>query len=441
MVETTIKALAYKVKWGIFHPGAESFYLNILENERKSVDELFAIQESLRQKIVLKAFQGSRFYRKHYGNEGFDIVDIGKNCWFEKLPVVTKADLRNHFDEFINPAERQFLKVSTTGGSTGEPTKTGYDGRIPEEIYSWRLQNRFGVHPWDDHAYVWRDTRKSRFAKLKNAAMWWPTRHLKLDATFITENAMGAFIVKFNKLKPSMLQGYVGAITQLAQYVLDNQLKVYSPRFVWTTSAPLPQAQRRLISEAFGAPVCDEYGSCELRWIASQCPEGKGLHVNIEHVHIEFVDECNMPVPTGEYGKTLVTNLEDTVFPLIRYENGDRGRWLSGQCSCGRALPVIDSVKGRESENFRLPSGKIINGEYLTTIFDENPALVKGFRVVQHKNLDITIEYEPSGDERQVLEIVDKFRTGINSEVVVTAKRVSAILSDRGKQRYVVREQ
>jgi hypothetical protein len=70
---------------------------------------------------------------------------------------------------------------------------------------------------------------------------------------------------------------------------------MWSPKVAWTTSAPLPSIQRQLIQTAFGAPVCDEYGSCELRWIASQCPVGKGLHVNVEHVHIEFVDENNMP--------------------------------------------------------------------------------------------------------------------------------------------------
>lgn len=50
--------------------------------------------------------------------------------------------------------------------------------------------------------------------------------------------------------------------------------------------------------------------------------------------------------------------------PLIRYENGDRGRRLKGQCPCGRTLPMIDSVKGRESGSFVLPSGKTINGEF-----------------------------------------------------------------------------
>lgn len=434
-----IKGLLYKFKWRRYHSAAFARSEELIRNERMSLDELMALQEEARQKIVRYALERTAFYRKFYGGAGFVANDIGKEGWFERLPVVTKKELREHFDEFVNPQLRQYLKVSTTGGSTGTPTKTGYDGRIPEEVYSWRLQSRFGVHPWDDHAYIWRDTRTSRLAKFKNAALWWPTRHLKLNASFITDEAIADFLKKYNRLKPALLQGYVGAVTQVAQYVVDHGLQMWSPKVVWTTSAPLRPSNRALIERAFGAKVCDEYGSCECRWIACQCPECKGLHVNVEHVHIEFVDDDNKSVPQGEYGRTLLTNLEDEVFPLIRYENNDRGRWLTDPCACGRTLPCIDSVKGREVESFILPSGKVINGEYLTTIFDSKPDAATNFRVTQHKDLSITVEYVSGGAEMPQ-SIEGGFKAAIGGEVSVDFKKVDSIQSDRGKMRYVVRE-
>ena len=434
------KELAFKFKFLTMRPNSLVSYRKIIGNEYKNKSLLQSQMECDRQAIVQTAYEHSAFYRRIYANVGFEPGDMGHDGWFEKLPIVTKDDLRNHFDEFINNGLRKHLRVSTTGGSTGTPTKTGYDGRIVEEIYSWRLQHWFGVYPWDDHAYVWRDTRSSRFSKIKNSMMWWPTRHLKMDATFITEDGMLNFIRKYNILKPAMLQGYVGAITQLAQFIVLNKLSVHRPKFVWTTSAPLPESQRRLIGQAFNAPVCDQYGSCEIRWIAAQCPECLGLHVNTEHVSIEFVNIDNKPVPKGEYGKALLTNLEDTVFPLIRYENGDRGRWLTEECPCGRVLPLIDSIKGRETESFVLPSGKTINGEFLTTIFDSAPEMVHGFRVVQHRDLSITIEYIPAKDERSVLAILNTFAEKIKGEVQVNLRKVSQIAHDRGKLRFVVRE-
>lgn len=439
------KSILYKLKWRLLRPQAFGAFARLMANERKSTAEIEAEQEAARQRIVRTALEVSPFYRAHYAKAGFKVEEIGTEGWFERLPIVTKQDLREHFEEFVNPKARQFLKVSTTGGSTGTPTKTGYDGRIPEETYSWRLQSRFGVHPWDDHAYVWRDRRPSRLARFKNALMWWPTKHLKLDASFMSEESIAVFLKKFNRLKPTMLQGYVGAVSQVAQYVLDHDLGVGSRekgvgsrlKVVWTTSAPLSKVQRALIEKAFGAPVCDEYGSCECRWLASQVPGHVGLKMNTEHAHIEYVDENNRAVPDGEYGRALITNLEDTVFPLIRYENGDRGRMLD--------YPFIDEVKGREVESFVLPSGKTINGEYLTTIFDATPDLVRGFKVTQHRDSSITVEYVPgeaienSGSWRME-EIKRKFERDIGNEVPVEFKPVEEIKHDRGKIRYVVRE-
>lgn len=362
--------------------------------------------------------------------------------WFERLPILTKDHLRQSFDDFTPATLKPFRKISTTGGSSGVPTKCGYDGRIAEEVYSWRLQSWYGVHPWDDHAYVWRDTRSTKMAKFKNALLWWPTKHLKLNASFITEEAIVDFLKHFNRVKPTLLQGYVGAVCQVAQYVLEHKLQLHVPKFVWVTSAPLSPVQRKLLEEAFHAPVCDQYGSCEVRWIAQQCPNGPGLHVNIDHVYLEFVDDNHQPVPRETYGKTLLTNLEDFVFPMIRYENGDRGRWLNQICPCGCTLPLIDSVKGRESESFVLPSGKTINGEYLTTIFDAYPDIVRGFRVIQHKDLSITVEYIPAQENigRILASIEENFRKQLNNEVSLAFVAKTEIPHDRGKLRFVIRE-
>lgn len=425
------RQFAYSFKWRLHHPTAFARFAEIMASLEKSPGQLAAEQEEARQRIVRHAMAHTAFYRERYAEAGFGMSDIGSPGWFERLPTVTKKDLRERFSDFIDRDQRQFLSVSTTGGSTGVPTKTGYDRRIPEEVYSWRLQACYGVHPWDDHAYVWRDTRRSRRAKFMNAAAWWPTRHLKLDATLLSEAAMDDFIGRFNSLRPRLLQGYVGAVSQLSEHVLETGKSIACPpKVAWTTSAPLSEVQRSLIEKAFGAPVCNEYGSCECRWIAFQVPGHEGLRVNTEHVHVEFLADRG-----GDglgYGRTLLTNLEDTVFPLIRYENGDRGRWLD--------YPYIDSVKGREVESFVLPSGKVINGEYLTTIFDESPDLVHGFRAVQHADLSITIEYVPAKDESGVLEVLRRFADKLKGEAVVDFRRVDRISHDRGKLRFVVRE-
>ena len=452
-----MKRLLYKLKWQLHHPAAFKKYHWLQANESVSLDELLARQEMARQRIVRMAMTKTAFYPKFYGAVGFEAGDIGAHGWFERLPLVTKKELREECDAFVNPEKKASLRWFTTGGSTGEPVKTGFDESLCEEVYNWRLLNRFGVHPWDNHAYLWRDLRPRRIAKLINAALWWPTRHLKCDVSSLDEAKIMSFLEDCRRIKPALIYGYVGALSQVARFVLDRfggfgedlgGLGVWRPKLVWSTSAPLSAVQRKMIETAFGAPVCDEYGSCECRWLACQCSECKGLHVNVEHVHLEFLGENGRPVEKGAYGQTVITNLEDEAFPLIRYKNNDRGRWLTEPCACGRTLPCIDSVKGRESENFVLPSGKVISGEYLTTIFDSCADSVRGFRVVQHRDGSMTVEYVPVRmkskievvGEQRMEEALSALRRLVGVEVPVDFKCVDEIPQDRGKLRFVVRE-
>ena len=126
-----IKKLIYFAKWRLMRPQALQKWSTL----NRAVDA-----EQARQKLVRYAMERTPFYKKFYEEAGFKIDDIGTPGWFEKLPILTKAHLRAHFEEMTVQELKQFRKISTTGGSTGEPTKTGYDGRAVEEVYSWRLQ-------------------------------------------------------------------------------------------------------------------------------------------------------------------------------------------------------------------------------------------------------------------------------------------------------------
>ena len=89
-----------------------------------------------------------------------------------------------------------------------------------------------------------------------------------------------------------------------------------------------------------------------------------------------------------------------------------------------------------------LPSGKTINGEYLTTIFDATPDVVYGFRVVQHKDLSITVECvaHDSQYRTSIEDIIKDFSVRLGGEVPVDCKFVDSIAHDRGKLRFVIQE-
>ena len=102
------------------------------------------------------------------------------------------------------------------------------------------------------------------------------------------------------------------------------------------------------------------YGTRELSTIGFGCDEVNNiLHLNSEHIYLEVLDEGGYPCLLGSYGKLTFSSLSNVSMPLIRYQPGDRGRFVGGACSCGVTLPRFELI-GRESEFITLPENKEI---------------------------------------------------------------------------------
>ena len=113
---------------------------------------------------------------------------------------------------------------------------------------------------------------------------------------------------------------------------------------------------RELSRQAFSAPAFSAYTSKEAHKIAHECPASRGFHVNSELLLVEILDDSGKPCGPGETGRVIVTPFLSTAQPLIRYEQGDLAAW-GGQCSCGRAHPVIARIDGRVRNQFRFLNG------------------------------------------------------------------------------------
>lgn len=432
------------LKYRLYKSEALKMYSFLERNQFMDADCLYEQSIRNRDKLVKFAFDNISYYQKKYTACGFEIGDQACENYFEKLPILTKTELRNSFDEIVNENLREFAGTSTTGGSTGVPTKVRYDRRIALEPYRWRMQSWWGIGPGDHGAYVWRMRRTDGLKNFINEALWWPTRKLCLDASLMDAAKITGFVRKFNAVRPSLLQGYVGAVYELALHIRAHSLKIHSPKAIWVTSSPVSNVQRSAMESVFGAPVYDQYGCCESAHIAAECSAHSGLHLNCELNMLEFTDEHNRAVADGEWGNVLITKLQDYVFPLIRYEVGDVGRFLGSPCPCGVKLPLIDNVKGRVTDIIRLPSGRIISGDHMTTIFDGSPDVVDAFQVIQHKDYAITVRCVPacvtSANLDKIRTVVSEFEKKIGSEVKVSLETVGSIAHDRGKVRFVINE-
>jgi len=439
------KSLVLWTKMTLARPRVLRNYLALKRNERLSADELAELNWKKRQRLLMFAYDQVPYYRSKFDKVGLNPQDIKFREQWESVPILEKTDLVKHRDEIkaknVNPKR---LVASTTGGSTGVPVVVYYDKRYPGEPLRWRMLSWWGVGPGENAAYSWRSFGWSKLERLRREILFWPTQRIYLDASLISKANIEAFIRKCQAVRPAMLQGYVGSVEALADYVIENASPFPTPKAVWVTASPISKTQRTKMQAAFHAPVYDQYGCGEIGQLAAQCAKSDHLHIFSDTACIEFIDNNGRAVEIGKQGQIALTDLENFVFPLIRYINGDEGSAVAGQCTCGVNLPLMAAVKGRSTDHLRLPDGGIVVGDFVTTIFDNDPHCVKAFQVFQKKdfNIDVRVVLNPlerDANER-VSRVVEKLREKTLGLVEVRAVHVTNIESDRGKTRYVISE-
>ena len=118
--------------------------------------------------------------------------------------------------------------------------------------------------------------------------------------------------------------------------------------------------QRELIAETLNCPVANGYGGRDSALIAHECPHG-GMHLLADAVILELLDSQGRPVPPGEPGEIVITDLYSHEVPFIRYATGDIASLSAERCPCGRPLPLLKSIEGRSNDSILAPDGRIIN--------------------------------------------------------------------------------
>lgn len=441
-----LRHLLWSTKQFLMHHSHFEYYRWLLKNETRSARELEVLVSRRRTELLAYAKQSVPFYR-----EALSFIDVdptrpvADEDWL-RIPILTRVDVIKNTDLLrAVDAREEWLGLSVTGGSTGTPVKVFHDKRFPVIALGWRMLRWWSISPSCNEANCWRSLphlNPSHKASLAER-LGLTKRRIFLDASNMNVQAMQEFINQMTRVKPALLQGYVGAIDALAGFVLARGLEAPSPQAVWLTASPSTLPQRQKIERAFGAPTYDQYGCSEVHYIAAECAERKGLHVFSDARYVEIVDDEGNPCLPGQAGNVLVTDLENRVFPLIRYANGDRASFLEERCRCGLPFPLMSGVRGRVSDNLKLKDSTVIAGEYLTTVFDSIPEAVSAFQVVQKRNGEIVFRVVSTSDiEHQVLEVINDFvQRVVKGRADVKVEFCEEIPHDRGKMRYVVREE
>ncbi len=320
-------------------------------------------------------------------------------------PAITRAAVDRFIGERVHIGER-FLDrylVWMSSGSTGEPgiyvqdagALAVYDALVSAQLAGpifagcdWQAVSAAGGRS----ALITADTDHfASIASWRRLAQGKPWLDMK---SFAVTQPLHDIVRELNAYQPAFVSSYPTVLALLADEQAAGRLTL-RPAALWSGGEGLSPSTRRHIERAFGCPLLNEYGASECLTIGHGCREG-WLHVNADWVILEPVDGDYRPTTVGELSHTvLLTNLANSVQPIIRYDLGDSVRAKIGACACGSPLPAVQ-VEGRSDDVLMLHTRDGVPVHLvplaLCTVI-EDAAQVHRFQVVQqtHANLALRL--------------------------------------------------
>lgn len=381
------------------------------------------------------------YYTRRFIEIGFNWQELQSHSDLSRLPILEKEHIREFQDELISTnVKRKKLRAATTGGTTGEPLTIYNDPSFPISVLSWRMLKIWGVDASDNSGYLYRAVPRGARKKLSDLALF-PTRRAYLAAAEMNRLQMERFYEELRRIQPKYLVGYVGAFDAFADFLNQTGRRIPSLKVIWTTAAPLPKLKRAYLREIYSCPIYTQYGSVETYTIGAESPEMNGLYIYSDVRHVEILNG-NQVVHDGTLGDVVVSDLTNYAFPLLRYRLGDQSRLLAPDPNANLPFPRMDYVKGRISDNIKLPDGTAIAGEFWTTIFDDYPNDIKSFQILQRKDYSIEVSYEPKSENyAQAVESVRKtLQKKIDNSVSLSFLERPINNNENGKTRFVKSE-
>lgn len=394
------------------------------------------------QRFLDHAARRVPYYRELFAQLGVHARDIRRVSDLGQLPLLDKAAIREAGDRLVAEGARNLMSFST-GGSSGEPLTflLGRE-RISHDVAAkWRATRWWGVDIGDPEAVVWGSPielgGQGRIKALRDRLL----RTRLYPAFSMSGTDMTRFLAGIRRQRPRMLFGYPSALALLAGHAraTGEPMDDLGIRVAFVTGERLYPEQAERIREVFGCVVANGYGGRDAGFIAHECPQG-GMHISAEDVLVEVVDAEGRTLPAGEAGEVVVTHLATGAFPFIRYRTGDIAVLDDRVCPCGRGLPLLRSVEGRDTDFIVAPDGTRMHGLALIYVLRELPG-VERFKIIQESTRQVRVLVVPG--RQWSPETEDGIRRGIRrrmgSTVGVEVERVEGIPAERsGKYRYVV---
>lgn len=285
---------------------------------------------------------------------------------YASLPVLTKADIRQHFpagfvppyrnvEQGLKSGEIQFVKTSGSSSAFKVTNIWNQKWWDASEEASWKLNSHASQVTTGSHAeailanalnvgIISDDVDLPMEKRLLSRFLY---LNEKTDPSRWSPKIMDRMIQELDIFKPVVLEANPSLLAKLCRYAYARKKTVFQPDLIVFTYEYPSVLHFRQINRVFKTPAISSYGSTETGYVFMQCEAGK-FHQNSDFCRVDF-----QPLKKehgGSYlGRMLVTTFDNPWYYMLRFDIGDLGRLDEEQrCSCGRDNGyILSSIEGR----------------------------------------------------------------------------------------------
>jgi len=317
-------------------------------------------------RLVQHAVETVPFYRDRLADwKGISDPKSLEESW-SRIPILTRTDIQDAGPDLIStriPNSHGKVHSLMTSGSTGQPVQCR--GTQITQFFWQCITLR--DHDWHKRDFsktlaAIRYTDHSAAPDGKAHSSWGAPVDLVADsgpsAVMTTDSTISEQADWLRRNSPTYLIAYPSNIRALASWFLDNNCTLPDLIHIRSFGEILETETRTLCEQAWSVPIVDCYSSQEVGYVALECPDSpQDYHVQSESILVEILDDQGKQSAPGEVGRVVATPLHNAAMPLVRYDLGDFAE-VGDLCSCGRGLPTLKRIVGRQRNMVTFPNGQ-----------------------------------------------------------------------------------
>lgn len=360
-----------------------SFY----DRDRETLDRRrLDIHQEERLLRLLEEIGANRFYREKLAASGVETAAVRTLGDLGGLPFTSKQELveaqlrRPPYGDLLTYPLSRYRYMHQTSGTTGKPL-FWLDGEEGWQTWlrSWGQVYRGAGVGEDDVVFC-------AFSFGPFVAHWAALAGARAIGALAMPGSGLSSLQRLERILEHRATAVVSTPTyalHLAEVAAANGLDLAASDVRVTIHAGEPGASvpgvKRAIEKAWGARTFDHAGATEIgAWGFDCLTEDTDLHLNELEFIFEVVDpETGAPVPDGDRGELVVTNLGRPEMPVVRYRTRDLVIRTSEPCSCGRHMArLIGGVLGR-ADDMLVVRGVNVFPSAVDNLIREIPAIVE----------------------------------------------------------------